>query len=108
MQVMKKYYNWHINLAFVKENDMKKIIILNGAGKKNGNTDLQFPLFLYNDKQLFQLEFDCQACEMRVHSLWVFNNHCCLFPAIHVYGYRPGETDMSDELFFFHQLSLLE
>lgn len=37
--------------------------------KKNGNADLQFPLYLYNDKQLFQLEFDCHACEMRVISL---------------------------------------
>lgn len=37
--------------------------------KKNGNADLQFPLFLYNDKQLFQLEFDCQACEMRIRTL---------------------------------------
>ena len=26
------------------------------------NEDLQFPLFLYNDKHRFQLEFDCQAC----------------------------------------------
>ena len=37
--------------------------------KKNGNTDLQFPLFLHNDKQRFQLEFDCQVCEMRIKAL---------------------------------------
>ena len=30
------------------------------------NEDLQFPLFLYNDKHRFQLEFDCQACFMKV------------------------------------------
>lgn len=37
--------------------------------KKNENADLQFPLFLHNDKQLFQLEFDCRVCEMNIRTL---------------------------------------
>lgn len=34
--------------------------------KLSKNEDIQFPLFLYNDKHRFRLEFDCQACFMKV------------------------------------------
>lgn len=34
--------------------------------KKCANKDLKFPLYLYNDKHTFRLEFDCNACCMRV------------------------------------------
>ena len=34
--------------------------------KINRNTDICFPLFLCNDKYRFRLEFDCEACFMRV------------------------------------------
>lgn len=34
--------------------------------KHNSNTDIIFPLCLYNDKHEFQLEFDCKECFMRV------------------------------------------
>ena len=34
--------------------------------KKCPNTDLKFPLWLYNDKRLFPLEFDCGECFMKV------------------------------------------
>lgn len=34
--------------------------------KCNANTDLVFPLYLYNDKHQFRLEFDCKECFMRV------------------------------------------
>ncbi|WP_251621499.1 peptidase U32 family protein [Odoribacter lunatus] len=34
--------------------------------KKNTNKDLEFPLYLYNDKHCFRLEFDCTACCMKV------------------------------------------
>lgn len=38
-----------------------------GRCRKQGkNEDLQFPLFLYNDKHHFRLEFDCQACFMKI------------------------------------------
>lgn len=34
--------------------------------KKNSNADLVFPLFMYNDKQCFRLDFDCVHCFMKV------------------------------------------
>lgn len=34
--------------------------------KKCANKDLKFPFYLYNDKHTFRLEFDCNACCMRV------------------------------------------
>ncbi len=34
--------------------------------KKNKNGDLKFPLWLYNDKHCFRLDFDCKECFMRV------------------------------------------
>ncbi len=34
--------------------------------KQQANKDLEFPLYLYNDKHCFTLEFDCAACCMRV------------------------------------------
>lgn len=34
--------------------------------KCNKNEDLKFPLFMYNDKQQFQLEFDCGECFMKI------------------------------------------
>lgn len=34
--------------------------------KKCANKDLKFPLYLYNDKHTFRLEFDCNVCCMRV------------------------------------------
>lgn len=34
--------------------------------KENKNEDLSFPLYLYNDKHRFRLEFDCNECFMRV------------------------------------------
>ncbi len=34
--------------------------------KKNKNADLEFPLWLYNDKHSFRLDFDCKECFMRV------------------------------------------
>lgn len=34
--------------------------------KQCKNEDLQFPLFLYNDKHRFLLDFDCRACFMKV------------------------------------------
>lgn len=35
--------------------------------KTHKNADLQFPLYLYNDKHRFELEFDCKACEMKIN-----------------------------------------
>lgn len=34
--------------------------------KKNKNADLEFPLWLYNDKHCFRLDFDCKECFMRI------------------------------------------
>jgi len=34
--------------------------------KMQKNKDLEFPLFLVNDKHRFRLEFDCQRCFMKV------------------------------------------
>lgn len=34
--------------------------------KSNQNGDLKFPLFLYNAKQKFRLEFDCKECFMKI------------------------------------------
>ncbi len=34
--------------------------------KIHPNSDLQFPLYLYNDKRKFELEFDCNKCEMKI------------------------------------------
>ncbi len=34
--------------------------------KKNKNIDLEFPLWLYNDRHHFRLDFDCKECCMRV------------------------------------------
>ena len=34
--------------------------------KDHKNTELQFPLYLYNEKHCFQLEFDCKECFMKV------------------------------------------
>lgn len=34
--------------------------------KCNRNEDLKFPLFIYNDRQQFQLEFDCGECFMKI------------------------------------------
>lgn len=34
--------------------------------KRQENKDLEFPLYLYNDKHRFRLEFDCAACCMKV------------------------------------------
>lgn len=36
--------------------------------KECNNNDLRFPLFLYNEKQLFRLDFDCGDCFMKVFS----------------------------------------
>lgn len=36
--------------------------------KKSGNADLQFPLFLFNDKYCFRLNFDCRECRMKVET----------------------------------------
>jgi len=33
--------------------------------KNHPNRDLHFPLYLYNDKHRFKLEFDCKACGMK-------------------------------------------
>lgn len=41
-----------------------------GWCKKQGKAaGLKFPLYLYNDKHTFQLEFDCQTCFMKILSL---------------------------------------
>lgn len=34
--------------------------------KCNANTDIEFPLYLYNGKHRFRLDFDCRECFMRV------------------------------------------
>ncbi len=34
--------------------------------KLNPDTSLKYPLFLHNDKLKFQLDFDCERCEMKV------------------------------------------
>lgn len=34
--------------------------------KCHSNKDLKFPLFLYNDKHTFRLEFDCENCFMKI------------------------------------------
>lgn len=34
--------------------------------KKNANADLEFPLFLRNDKHRFRLDFDCKTCFMSI------------------------------------------
>lgn len=36
--------------------------------KECNNNDLRFPLFLYNEKQQFRLDFDCGNCFMKVFS----------------------------------------
>ena len=87
--------DWHLNItnsksaAFYEEHQVKNITygfeknrtnithdlmhtrycILHELGrcrKKNKNTDLQFPLWIYNDKHCFRLDFDCGNCFMRV------------------------------------------
>ncbi len=39
---------------------------LGRCNKTNKNTDIQFPLYIHNDKHQFRLEFDCKACFMRL------------------------------------------
>jgi len=34
--------------------------------KQQANKDLELPLYLYNDKHCFRLEFDCAGCCMKV------------------------------------------
>ena len=87
--------DWHLNIvnkkaaAFYQEHGIKDIefgfergilkgeadlmhtryCILHELGrcrKKNKNTDIQFPLYLYNEKHQFVLDFDCKECFMRI------------------------------------------
>lgn len=93
--VWKKVIDWHANVVnrkaeafylehgaenvaegFERRTDVKgcdlmrtRYCILHELGrcrKKQANEDWIFPLFLYNDKQCFQLEFDCTECFMKV------------------------------------------
>lgn len=93
--VWKKVIDWHANVVnrkaeafylehgaenvaegFERRTDVKgcdlmrtRYCILHELGrcrKKQANKDWIFPLFLYNDKQCFQLEFDCTECFMKV------------------------------------------
>lgn len=87
--------DWHLNIVnqkaaeFYHDHQVEKVVAgfeksKSGAGrdlmhtrycilhelgrcrKKNKNSDLEFPLWLYNDKHNFRLDFDCKECFMRV------------------------------------------
>lgn len=67
-----------IETGFEKNNDVKDKDLMNTrycilyelgkCRKNNPDSDLKFPLWLYNDKQRFGLVFDCGKCFMKVKS----------------------------------------
>lgn len=77
-----QFYREHgaqqVEVGFEKNPDVKnkelmrtRYCILYEMGrcrKCNKNSDLEFPLFICNDKQQLQLEFDCAECFMKIKS----------------------------------------
>ena len=79
-QKAKAFYTEHgvtdIELGFEKNNSQQErdlmqtryciLYELGRCKKSSKNSDIQFPLYIYNDKQKFRLEFDCKKCFMKL------------------------------------------